>query len=700
MLLDKLPGISILNSYRILARTVSDKVKQPDQELIRNAFKFAHRAHKEQKRLSGEPYITHPLAVAQILAEQSLDSTTLAAALLHDVVEDTRFGESAVRESFGDEILGLVKAVTKISTVKKDTAALNRENRFVLKEKEAAENIRLMLLATAKDVRVILIKLADKLHNMRTLKYQKPEKVERIAREVLNIYAPIAGRLGMFRIKSELEDLAFESIMPEEYKTISDSLKQSRSDLESFLNKVKKIIQQRLLEINIKADVKARAKHIYSIYQKMEINDKKLSEIYDLRGIRILVDDMKDTYGALGIVHTLWPPIPGRFKDYIATPKSNGYQSLHTTIVAPDGKPLEIQIRTHDMDETADHGIAAHWIYKSEVSSAPPDVERMKWLKRLSKMVDPSEDTGEFIQGLHDELTPNEVYVFSPKGDVIDLPEGATVLDFAFRIHTQVGLCCRGAKVNDRMVPLRTELKSGDRVEVTTDKSPNPSANWLRYLKSSKARQKLRQYFRSLEEDEIKAASASDTQSHPAPADGKKIENLKDFKDLRIRRKETRDPTRVPIEVAGAKDIPVRYAGCCSPVPGDRIVGFITRGRGVTVHKADCHHIPSDDDNKDRIISVRWEGLTEKYPVTIEVYARDRQGLYLDMVAGITKTYTNILKAEADIPRNGTDNMTARFLLEVEHVDHLLEIIESLMGVDGVIRVERIQEKKQGGAHL
>ena len=700
MILQKFSGINILSAYRKLARTVSLKVKDPDQELIRNAFKVAHRAHREQKRLSGEPYIIHPLAVAQILAEQSLDSPTIAAALLHDVVEDTGYGESAVLENFGEEILALVKAVTKISSVKKDTAALNRENRFVLKEKEAAENIRMMLLATARDVRVILIKLADKLHNMRTLKYQKPEKVERIAREVLSIYAPIAGRLGMFRIKSELEDLAFESIMPEEYRSITDSLKQSRSELETFLSKVKKIIQHRLSEISIKADVKARAKHIYSIYQKMEINDKKLSEIYDLRGIRILVDDIKDTYGALGIVHTLWPPIPGRFKDYIATPKSNGYQSLHTTVVAPDGKPLEIQIRTHEMDETADHGIAAHWIYKSEVASSLPDVERMKWLKRLSRMVDPTDDTGDFIQGLRDELKSDEVYVFSPQGDVIDLPGGATVLDFAFRIHTQIGLCCKGARVNDRMVPLRTELKSGDRVEIITDKNPNPSANWLRYIQSSKARQKLRQYFRSKEEDEIKTTASEESSSRGSEPSAKRLENLKDFKDLRIRRRETQDPTRVPIEVAGAKDIPVRYAGCCSPVPGDRIVGFITRGRGVTVHRADCHHIPTENGNQDRIISVRWEGLTEKYPVTIEVNAKDRQGLYLDLVGGITKTYTNILKAEADIPRNGTDNMTARFLLEIEHVDHLREIIESLMAVDGVEKVERVQEKKQGGAHL
>jgi GTP pyrophosphokinase len=690
MISERVYGIRILGRYRVLLNTVRKHVRNPDLKLIREAFRFANRAHRHQRRLSGEPYIIHPLAVAETLAAQGLDSNTIAAALLHDVVEDTEYGEETLDAKFGAEIVSLVRAVTKISHVKKDTAKMNRDAASLNKEKEAAENIRLMLLATAKDLRVILIKLADKLHNMRTLQYQKPEKIERIAREVLSIYAPIAGRLGMFRVKSELEDLAFASLMPERYAQIRDEIKATNTDHEAFLNTIGKILKQRLAEINIRVDVSGRAKHIYSIYQKMENNNKHLSEIYDLRGVRILVDEIKDCYGALGIVHTLWPPIPGRFKDYIATPKSNGYRSLHTTVVGPDGKPLEVQIRTREMDEMADYGIAAHWIYKNEVTGGQPDPTKIKWLSRIARLIDPSDDSGDFIEDLRQELNPEEVYVFSPQGDVIDLPRGATVLDFAFRIHTQIGLTCRGAKVNDMMVPLRTELKSGDRVEIITEKSPNPSPNWLRYIKSSKARQKLRQYFRKLEEDEIRET----VPVVPPVSVPPKSRKYSDLTELRIRRRQTVDPKSVPIEVAGAKDIPVRYAGCCTPVPGDRIVGFITRGKGVTVHRVDCPHLPRND--LSRYISVRWEGLTEKYPVMIEVRANDRQGLYLDLVGQITKTYTNILKAEADIPKSGGNSMTARFLLEVEHVDHLREILESLFSVKGVVSVDRHHEKSKG----
>ena len=682
---DPLYGLRILADYRKLRATVEKNTRNPDLDLLKRAFQFANRAHREQRRLSGEPYIIHPLAVGVLLAEQGLDNATICAGLLHDVVEDTAFGEETIQSEFGSEIHALVKAVTKISNVKKDRArAMGMAGPEIkrLKEREAAENIRLMLLATARDVRVILIKLADKLHNMRTLQFQKPEKVERIANEVMQIYAPIAGRLGMFRVKSELEDLAFMRLNPEGYRVILEGLKQSRGDLEDFLETVRKILKRRLSEIKIEARIDGRAKHMYSIHQKMMNQDKTLGQIYDLRGIRIIVEEIRDCYGALGIVHTLWTPIHGRFKDYVATPKVNGYQSLHTTVLGPDGRPLEIQIRTRDMDERAEYGIAAHWLYKSGIDGA----ERHRWLQRLTGLTEYVGDTGEFIEDLKQELDAEEVYVFTPKGDIIDLPVGSTVLDFAFRIHTHVGLKCKGARVNDRMVPLRTELKSGDRVEVLTDKNATPSPNWLRYLQSPRASQKLRAYLRKQQDDE-------DVNPPETPAEGTNDSN--NVAELRIRRAKTTDPRRVPIEVAGENDIPVRYAGCCTPVPGDRIVGFITRGRGVTVHRVDCPNLAGESLEKDRLIQVRWEGLTEKYPVQIDIHARDRQGLYLDLVGEITKTHTNILKAEADLPRSQGDLMRARFLIEVEHVDHLRDIIDSVMSIPGVVSVERMQDAKK-----
>lgn len=682
---DPLYGLRILADYRKLRTTVEKNTRNPDLDLLKRAFQFANRAHREQRRLSGEPYIIHPLAVGVLLAEQGLDNATICAGLLHDVVEDTAFGEETIQSEFGSEVHALVKAVTKISNVKKDRArAMGMAGPEIkrLKEREAAENIRLMLLATARDVRVILIKLADKLHNMRTLQFQKPEKVERIANEVMQIYAPIAGRLGMFRVKSELEDLAFMRLNPEGYRVIVEGLKQSRGDLEDFLETVRKILKRRLSEIKIEARIDGRAKHMYSIHQKMMNQDKTLGQIYDLRGIRIIVEEIRDCYGALGIVHTLWTPIHGRFKDYVATPKVNGYQSLHTTVLGPDGRPLEIQIRTRDMDERAEYGIAAHWLYKSGIDGA----ERHRWLQRLTGLTEYVGDTGEFIEDLKQELDAEEVYVFTPKGDIIDLPVGSTVLDFAFRIHTHVGLKCKGARVNDRMVPLRTELKSGDRVEVLTDKNATPSPNWLRYLQSPRASQKLRAYLRKQQDDE-------DVHPPETPAEGTNDSN--NVAELRIRRAKTTDPRRVPIEVAGENDIPVRYAGCCTPVPGDRIVGFITRGRGVTVHRVDCPNLAGESLEKDRLIQVRWEGLTEKYPVQIDIHARDRQGLYLDLVGEITKTHTNILKAEADLPRSQGDLMRARFLIEVEHVDHLRDIIDSVMSIPGVVSVERMQDAKK-----
>ncbi len=691
MLLEKPQGFRVLQSYRALLQLIREKNPSVDLRTIRRAFLFAHRAHKDQRRLSGEPYIIHPVAVARSLAEMGLDTATIAAALLHDVVEDTSFGEDSIRREFGEEVNMLVRAVTKISLVKKDSMK-DQKPSSELKAREAAENIRLMLLATTRDVRVILIKLADKLHNMQTLGFQKPHKVERIAREVIDIYAPIAGRLGMFRMKSELEDLAFGALQPEEFETLQSELKHSRGDLEVFLKKITSILKQRLADIQLTARIDGRAKHLYSVYSKMQKYGKGIHEIYDLRGVRIIVDEIRDCYGALGIVHTLWPPLPGRFKDYIAMPKSNGYQSLHTTVVGPDGRPLEVQIRTQEMDERAEHGIAAHWLYKNDMRAERGDQGKLEWLRTLSRITQEFQgDSKDFIEDLRDELNPKDVYVFTPKGDIINLPQGSTVLDFAFRIHTDIGLRCKSAKVNDRIVPLRTELRSGDRIEIVTHGEPRPSPVWLRYLKSQGARQKVRGFFRRIE-DETALPGDSRTEVPDRPA---KTRDLKELREIRIRRKTSTNPKDVPIEVAGNTDIPVRYAGCCSPVPGDRIVGFITRGRGVTIHRADCKHLPAEKGDQDRFIQVRWEGLTETYPVGIEISARDRQGLYLDLVQAISRTQTNILKAEADIPKHQNGTMKARFLVEVEHVDHLNEIIESMSQVSGVVDVKRQAERRE-----
>lgn len=691
MLTDSVNRPRLLKDYRSLLALIRERNPGSNIDIVRRAFHFARRAHKDQRRLSGEPYIIHPLAVATTLAEMGLDVPTLAAALLHDVVEDTSFGEDSIRREFGDEVNQLVRAVTKISLVKKDS--MKEKPSSDLKAKEAAENIRLMLLATTKDVRVILMKLADKLHNMQTLQFQKPHKIERIAREVIEIYAPIAGRLGMFRMKSELEDLAFAALLPDEYETLQRELKHSRTDLELLLKKIQSILKQRLEDIHLKARIDGRAKHLYSVYQKMQKYGKTLHEIYDLRGVRVIVDEIRDCYGALGVVHTLWPPLPGRFKDYIAMPKSNGYQSLHTTVVGPDGRPLEVQIRTLDMDERAEHGIAAHWLYKNDLPADREEKGKLEWLRTLSRLTQEFQgDSGAFIEDLRDELNPKDIYVFTPKGDIISLPQGSTVLDFAFRIHTDIGLRCKSARVNDRIVPLRTELRSGDRIEIVTHGEPRPSPVWLRYLRSQGARQKVRAYFRKIEDE---TALPQDNRTETPARPSSSVKDLKEMREIRIRRKTGGNPKDVPIEVAGATDIPVRYAGCCAPVPGDRIVGFVTRGRGVTIHRADCKHLPAEKGEQDRFIQVRWEGLTETYPVGIEIIARDRQGLYLDLVQAISKTQTNILKAEADIPKHTNGTMKARFLVEVEHVDHLQEIMDSILQVTGVTEVKRQAERRE-----
>ncbi|TGL58082.1 bifunctional (p)ppGpp synthetase/guanosine-3',5'-bis(diphosphate) 3'-pyrophosphohydrolase [Leptospira ognonensis] len=667
-----------------------DKRLGPEKtNLVRKAFDVASRMHEGQKRLSGEPYIIHPMNVASILDELGLDERAIAAGLLHDVVEDTSYSKEDMAKEFGEDIADLVEGVTKISEIKSQS-----------KESEAAENIRKMLMATIKDVRVMLIKLADKTHNVRTLKFQPPEKQKRIAKEVLSLYAPIAGRLGVYKVKFELEDLAFQAIHPEEYQEIKKRVAAKKSERDEYIDKIKIILKQRLAEINIEAKMDGRAKHFYSIYRKMVTKEKTFSEIFDLRAVRIITNEIKDCYGVLGIVHTLWTPIPGRFKDYIATPKTNLYQSLHTTVFGPDGRPMEVQIRTKEMNAIAENGIAAHWAYKessnlSKISlSMQPGLEnafRLKWLEVLKSWQDPNLDSKEFLEELQYDLHEDEVFVFTPKGEIVEMQKGATVLDYAFRIHTDVGIHARGGKVNGRMVTLRTELKSGDQVEIITEKSAKPSPIWLRIVKTPSARQKLRQYFRKLQEENQRETIASVLDQQNQVYDENAI---KEIKKVKIKKPSKTNPNKPEkkefgVSVAGWTDVPVRIASCCTPIPGDEIIGFITRGRGVSVHKKDC-----DTANKQlewmKTIPVRWDGPGEPIPVQIEVRARDVQGIYLSMVECISNTETNILEAGASSHPNGT--LTAKFMLEVDHLDQLKEILDNLRLIEGVIFAERVKK--------
>ncbi|MCG6145773.1 RelA/SpoT family protein [Leptospira bandrabouensis] len=672
-----------------LFEAVQKRLGPEKATLIEKAYHIADKMHEGQKRLSGEPYIIHPMNVASVLDELGLDERAIAAGLLHDVVEDTSYTKEDMAREFGEDIAALVEGVTKISEIKSQS-----------KETEAAENIRKMLLATIKDVRVMLIKLADKTHNVRTLKFQPEEKQKRIAKEVLSLYAPIAGRLGVYKVKFELEDLAFQSLHPEEYQEIKKRVSAKKSERDEYIEKIKIILKQRLAEISIDARIEGRAKHFYSIYRKMVTKEKSFSEIFDLRAVRIITNEIKDCYGVLGIVHTLWTPIPGRFKDYIATPKTNLYQSLHTTVFGPDGRPMEVQIRTKDMNAIAENGVAAHWAYKESTNLSKTSVIlqngvenafRMKWLEILKSWQDPSLDSKEFMEELQYDLHEDEVFVFTPKGEIIEMPKGATVLDYAFRIHTDVGLHARGGKVNGRMVTLRTELKSGDQVEIITEKSSKPSPIWLRIVKTSGARQKLRAYFRKLQEDSQRETIGSVLETQSSAIDENTI---KEIKKVKIKKTHKTNPHQEEskefgISVAGWNDVPVRVASCCTPIPGDEIIGFITRGRGVSVHKKDCT-TASKQLEWMKTIPVRWEGPGEPIPIQIEVRAKDVQGIYLSMVESISSTETNILEAGASSHPNGT--LTAKFMLEVDHLDQLKEILENLRMIQGVVFAERVKK--------
>ncbi|ADI05512.1 ppGpp synthetase [Streptomyces bingchenggensis BCW-1] len=716
---------------------------------IERAYQVAERWHRGQKRKSGDPYITHPLAVTTILAELGMDPATLMAGLLHDTVEDTEYGLDTLRRDFGDQVALLVDGVTKLDKVKFGEAA-------------QAETVRKMVVAMAKDPRVLVIKLADRLHNMRTMRYLKREKQEKKARETLEIYAPLAHRLGMNTIKWELEDLAFAILYPKMYDEIVRLVAERAPKRDEYLAVVTDQVQGDLRAARIKATVTGRPKHYYSVYQKMIVRGRDFAEIYDLVGIRVLVDTVRDCYAALGTIHARWNPVPGRFKDYIAMPKFNMYQSLHTTVIGPSGKPVELQIRTFDMHRRAEYGIAAHWKYKQEAvagaSKVRTDVPKragkddaindMAWLRQLLDWQKETEDPGEFLESLRFDLSRNEVFVFTPKGDVIALPAGATPVDFAYAVHTEVGHRTIGARVNGRLVPLESTLDNGDLVEVFTSKAPGagPSRDWLGFVKSPRARNKIRAWFSKERRDEaieqgkdaivramrkqnlpiqriltgdslvtlahemrypdISSLYAAIGEGHVSAQNvvGKLVQALggeeaanEDIAETappirgRGKRRSSADPGVV---VKGVEDVWVKLARCCTPVPGDPIIGFVTRGSGVSVHRADCVNVDSLSQQPERMLDVEWAPTQSSvFLVAIQVEALDRSRLLSDVTRVLSDQHVNILSAAVQTSRDRV--ATSRFTFEMGDPKHLGHVLKAVRGVEGVYDVYRVTSARQ-----
>jgi len=708
----------------------------PDVDLtgLDEAYEFARQAHEGQLRKSGEAFFVHPVEVCLILAELRLDTATLQAALLHDVVEDSNIPLSEISSRFGEEVAALVDGVTKLGKIK-----------FASLEETQSQNLRKMLIAMAKDIRVILIKLADRLHNMRTLSALPADRRRDKAIETMEIYAPLANRLGISSIKWELEDLAFYYLEPKRFHQVQKMVAESREARERYLEQVIEQLQAELGAVGIRAEISGRPKHLYSIHQKMSHKGKDFNEIYDLIALRVHTDSVKDCYGALGTVHSIWKPVPGRFKDYVAMPKFNMYQSLHTTVIGPAGRPLEIQIRTEEMHRTAEYGVAAHWRYKEDRKGDDSFDERLAWLRQMLEWQTELKDPREFMEALKIDLFEDEVFVFSPKGDVISLRKGSTPIDFAYAIHTEVGHHCVGAKVNGSIVTLGYELQMGDQVEVLTNKSSGPSRDWLNIVKTSSARSKIRTYFsKASREDDLhqgredlgkvmrkhgmglagKATSraldevsaemnfqfADDLLAHigAGKASAKQVAG-KMLKHMSIEDPKAKEeepvgllpstPMLAPrskrrrsgggVSVKGIDDVLVRLARCCNPVPGDRIVGFVTRGRGVSVHREDCPNARDLLSQPERIIDVEWDrGQESTYQVEIMIEAVDRMRLLQEVSAKLAEAGVNILSASIATSKDGI--ATQRFLFELGNMDQLESLLRSVRGIEGVFEAERM----------
>ena len=633
-----------------------------DIGIIEKAYQFAGHAHKEHRRLSGDPYITHPLAVAYILADLEQDATTIAASLLHDVIEDADVTREQLASEFNDEIARLVEGVTKLSQLT-----------FVSREERQAENFRKMFVAMGEDFRVIIIKLADRLHNMQTLQYLSPIRQKVTSLETREIFAPLAHRMGMWRLKWQLEDLSFSFLEPDPYLEIKRKVTESREDREAyiagFIEKLKKLFGG----FGMTAEVNGRAKHFYSIYRKMFDQNVSLDEIFDLTAVRVITDSVKECYTVLGLVHDAWKPIPGRFFDYIAMPKSNGYQSLHTTVFGPSGRPIEIQIRTREMHRVAEYGVAAHWRYKEGATDKALD-QKMAWLRQMLEWQSELKDAKDFMESLKIELVVDEVLVFTPKGDVFDLSVGSTPVDFAYRVHTEVGHRCVGAKVNGRIVPLDSALKNGDIVEIVTGKKDSPSLDWLGFIKTAGARVKLKKWFKEHRE-EFKSE---------APAAAEK--EVASVKPLLVPRPRVRAKTAV--KVSGLENILVRFSRCCYPIPGEEIVGYVTQGKGIAIHRGNCRNVLRGDTERAKRVEVEWNPASKQsFPVEIEVEAFDRVGVFKDILTQISETGTNVSAAKVSTRRGSSAFL--RILVDVESAEHLTRVEAAVRKVADVYNVVR-----------
>ena len=716
-----------------LVRTVKGYNAKADLKEIERSYRFAAEHHEGQKRLSGEDFIEHPLAVAQILADLGLDTTTLEAALLHDTVEDTDVSVADLESGFGPEVSRIVDGLTKLDALS-----------FRSREHEQAENVRKMIVAMAGDIRVLLIKLADRLHNMRTLSALPKDKQRRIATATLEIYAPLAHRLGVQQVKWELEDLSFKTLHPGPYHEIASLVEKRRGERQQYVESVLEAARARIREAGLKAEVEGRPKHLYSIYEKMVVGGKEFNEIYDLAGIRVQVDSVRDVYAALGAIHSLWKPVPGRFKDYIAMPKSNMYQSLHTTVVGPQGRPIEVQIRTKEMHRTAEYGIAAHWRYKEgRDGKKAKEAADLAWLGQMLEWLKDMADPREFMEGLKIDLYGGQVFCFTPKGDVMNLPSGATPVDFAYAIHTEVGHRTIGAKVNGKLVPLDYELRTGDTVEILTSKAQGegPSQDWLRWVKTPRARNKIRQWFsRERREDALENGREQlqrlmRKQNVPLKrlATEDALEQLADemkFPSLEslyvaigegqvspqsivarlarsVQGSPEEDVTEVPLArpvhlgqpsstdvtsgvvVPGSEDVWVRLARCCTPVPGDDILGFVTRGQGVSVHRTDCPNAKSLISQPERLIDVTWKaGKPTSFVVAVQVEALDRTRLLSDVATVLSDHHVNILSATSAVGRDRTTML--RFTFELADITHLTEILGAVKKVENVYDAFRV----------
>jgi len=716
------PYSSIDESTAQFMKKIQEVNPKVHMDLIEKAFRFSWSAHKDQVRKSGEPFLAHPVAVALILAEQRLDSVTIAAGLLHDVLEDTVVSRSALVQQFGEEVSLLVDGVTKIRT-------------FQMKSRQdrQAETYRKMLLSMAKDLRVIIIKFADRLHNLRTLKYLEPDRIKAIAAETLDIYAPLAHRLGMARIKWELEDLAFKHLHWEEYKDIVAKVVATRKEREGIIDGFAVPLRRRLEKEKVEATIVGRPKHFYSIYRKMVQRNKPFEEVYDLLAVRVITNSVRDCYHVLGVIHSMWTPLQDRFKDYISTPKSNGYQSLHTTIFGEKGHIIEMQIRTWEMNQTAEDGIAAHWLYKSGEQEMSKDDRALVWLKNLIDWQKDLTDSIEFFEFFKIDLFHAEIFVFTPKGDLISLPKGATVLDFAFAVHTDLGLHCIGAKVDGKIEPINKMLKSGSTIEILRLNSKKPSIDWLRDVKTPKARSAIRRWLKYTGRQESidlgkKIVQTAYKRLHTNSSFNDHVPDLLQylginsldrlyervgngglpvnqvmqyFQERKIKRSSNmvsrlvdtfRGGRNQGVLVGDTDNMMVRFAKCCNPIPGDPIVGFVTRGRGISVHRSDCSNVGLFNEDEERRIEVSWDtGEQKKYQVLLEITASDRPGLLFDISQVFSDFGANVIEGNLS-----TLSQQARstFKIEIRNRNQLKQILRRLQKIKGIEKVVRLKDYK------